>query len=438
MEADRQNILQWDVNPEADIAGYRVFRAATSGGPHIEVSGLIAGNFYSDTGLQNGVPYYYVVLTEDFAGQQSAMSIELMAVPAASPAAIAYWPLDEASGLIAQDFMGSSDGTVVGASWVTGASGSALDFDGAGNHVVILDTPQLNIVGTKLTLSAWIFPHDSGAAGGSRVISKRTTAGGSDVYAMYTQNNRLWFRIDGQDMASDYIFTTNQWTHVTMVYDGVDKRIYINGIPDTAAPQIKTDAIDTSSQAVHIAMREGEARYFNGVLDDIRIYDKALSAAMIASMDQDEDGLTDYVEVAIGTDIRFADTDNDGLSDFYEVNVDADPSGYMLAVDTDPRLFDTDGDGYGDGEEVAAGSNPLDNASVPLLANGDINDDGQVNVVDLLLATQILLGSYTPTTEEQARWDVAPLVNGIPVPDSQNTLGDLIVLQQKVLGLIDF
>lgn len=185
-------------------------------------------------------------------------------------------------------------------------------------------------------------------------------------------------------------------------------------------------------------MREGESRYFDGVLDDIRIYDMALSAVEIANLDQDVDGLTDYVEVAIGTDIRFADTDNDGLSDFDEVNVDGDPAAYTPGAEPDPLLFDTDGDGYGDGEEVAAGSDPLDDTSIPLLASGDINDDGQVNVVDLLLASQILLGVYAPTPEEQARWDVAPLVYGIPEPDSQNTLGDFVVLQRKVLGLINF
>ena len=223
-----------------------------------------------------------------------------------------------------------------------------------------------------------------------------------------------------------------------MVYDGVDKRIYINGIPDTASPQLKTDTINTSTQPLHIGMREGEGRYFDGVLDDIRVYDKALSTANIASMDMDMDGLTDYIEVAIGTNIRFVDTDSDGLSDFDEVNADGDPTAYTSGVETSPLLFDTDGDGYGDGEELAAGSDPLDGTSVPLLASGDINDDGQVNVVDLLLATQILLGIYTPTPDEQARWDVAPLVNGVPEPDSQNTLGDLVVLQQKVLGLIDF
>jgi hypothetical protein len=51
---------------------------------------------------------------------------------------------------------------------------------------------------------------------------------------------------------------------------------------------------------------------------------------------------------------------------------------------------------------------------------------------------RILNGQYTPTQEEQDRWDVAPLVNGVPQPDLQNTVGDFLVLQRKVLGIIHF
>jgi cytochrome c len=51
---------------------------------------------------------------------------------------------------------------------------------------------------------------------------------------------------------------------------------------------------------------------------------------------------------------------------------------------------------------------------------------------------RILNGTYTPTLQEQARWDVAPLVDGVPQPDGHNTLGDYVVLQQKVLGAINF
>ena len=72
------------------------------------------------------------------------------------------------------------------------------------------------------------------------------------------------------------------------------------------------------------------------------------------------------------------------------------------------------------------------------IPDGDINNDGQVNAADLLLAMRILTGLHTPTAGEQNRWDVAPLVGGVPQPDTQNTLADYVVLLRKVEGIISF
>lgn len=70
--------------------------------------------------------------------------------------------------------------------------------------------------------------------------------------------------------------------------------------------------------------------------------------------------------------------------------------------------------------------------------DGDINNDTRVDMLDLLLAMRILNGQYTPTQDEQDRWDVAPLVGGIPQPDAQNNLGDYVVLKRKIVGSISF
>ena len=55
-----------------------------------------------------------------------------------------------------------------------------------------------------------------------------------------------------------------------------------------------------------------------------------------------------------------------------------------LNLGTSPLLWDTDGDGFNDGDEVAAGANPLDAATYPCVADGDLNGDGLVNDADVL------------------------------------------------------
>ncbi len=142
--------------------------------------------------------------------------------------------------------------------------------------------------------------------------------------------------------------------------------------------------------------------------------------------DTDNDGIGNNADT---------DDDNDGLLDTAE---DINANGVVDAGETDPLNPDTDGDGYSDGEEVAAGSNPLDINSIPASPDGDLNIDGFVNVADILIAQQILSGQLAPTAEQLAHGDVAPLINGVPTPDGQFNVGDLVVIMRKATGIISF
>jgi YVTN family beta-propeller protein len=148
--------------------------------------------------------------------------------------------------------------------------------------------------------------------------------------------------------------------------------------------------------------------------------------------DDDNDGLDDETEQALGTGQFTPDTDSDGLSDLDEVSRDGNPSDYNPVLDTNPNIADTDNDGTLDGDEVALGTDPLNAASYP--HNGDINGDGTINIADILRGQQALLSGAGLTDEELIRADVAPLVAGSPDPDGQFTPGDLLVILQKVLG----
>lgn len=154
------------------------------------------------------------------------------------------------------------------------------------------------------------------------------------------------------------------------------------------------------------------------------------------NLDDDGDGLNNKLEISIGTNALQIDTDGDTISDFDEVNYDGDPNVYNVGIDLNPLTIDSDSDGYNDDVEITIGSNPLDNTSHP--ADGDINNDGVVNVADIILASQIVLGLKTPSTSEMSHGDVAPLIAGFPASDGEFNIADLLIIQKKVLGLVNF
>jgi arylsulfate sulfotransferase len=144
--------------------------------------------------------------------------------------------------------------------------------------------------------------------------------------------------------------------------------------------------------------------------------------------DDDNDGLTDAQELALGTDPLLVDTDSDGLSDLSEVSA-GDPLTYDIGVDTDPNDDDTDDDWIKDGVEVSRGTDPVDPADYP--GNGDFNENLVINAGDVVACTRVLM-----TAGYDMRCDAAPLdINGAPMLDSNIDVSDILIILQRALGV---
>ena len=200
---------------------------------------------------------------------------------------VGYWPFDGKytnwrSNTVTDVSGSGSTGTLfsmsTSSSPVTGKIGQALRFNGTNQYVGLGNVASLS---SAITISAWIKPTQ---------ISNFPMIVCKDVNVDYTffidtsNANKLALRIGAagglHDALSSTPITTNTWQHVVGTYDGTTIKVYINGV--LAGSRAQTGAIPTSAVALNIgSFNNGGGDFFNGAIDDVRIYSRALSSAEI-------------------------------------------------------------------------------------------------------------------------------------------------------------
>jgi hypothetical protein len=203
-----------------------------------------------------------------------------------------YWKFDETSGTTASDSSGNgNDGTFVGdPQWVTGKIGGALEFDG-NDYVNCGNGPSLQIQ-DEITMAFWFqveaFQNTWEGFLAKGDNSYRTSRGDGTGNATHmgisgtsVGGGNGWFN-------GTVIVTDGQWHHMAAVYDGAEGRIYIDGALDVASPG--TGQINISTYDLYIGENaQATGRFFHGLLDDVRIYDRALTDGEIGQvMEGDE------------------------------------------------------------------------------------------------------------------------------------------------------
>jgi hypothetical protein len=203
---------------------------------------------------------------------------------------VAHWKFDDGSGNIAADSSGNGhNGTLVGdTSWVDGIDGAALAFDGDGDYVDIGKSPDFDIE-NQITVSAWIkvnaFDRNWQAivAKGDRAWRLQRNVGeGTLEFACsgLVVPGTDWGQIFGSTNVND-----GHWHHVAGVYDEEKIYLYIDGSLDASAEA--PGKIRVNDQPVYIGENsQTPNRFWNGLIDDVRIYSSALSPAEISEIAQ--------------------------------------------------------------------------------------------------------------------------------------------------------
>lgn len=219
----------------------------------------------------------------------------------------AHWTFDEGSGTSAADSSGNSNtGTLNGGvSWTSGRIGSsAISLNGTSGRVSVGNNTVLNMTSNNQTISAWIYPKMVGVAGasstpdqaifdrddhgcgpsngysfrfngggyGTGALSQYGSSGGGCAFLQTTQ-------------ATQGTYTASQWQLLTVTNTNGTVKYYVNSTQyaaDTTNNYVSAHA--SSTQQGYIGGSAINMHYFNGYIDDLRIYNRALSASEVSGL----------------------------------------------------------------------------------------------------------------------------------------------------------
>lgn len=221
-------------------------------------------------------------------------------------ALVGHWLLDEASGSSVASRIGNHSGSLVnGPSGSNGINNGALSFDRANGDYVTISDYDATDNGDKLTVSYWVNPRSllEGAthvakweeAGATFTSSwgMRATASGDEFLFFMADANFDWG--NNYFITSDLALTTGSWSNITFVYDGAGAanadrlKIYKNGTQVNGAfGGVIPTSLGNSSEAITFGRRLVDhpvfGSYFDGKMDDVRIYNGALSGGQVGEI----------------------------------------------------------------------------------------------------------------------------------------------------------
>ncbi len=195
---------------------------------------------------------------------------------------VGAWGFDEPSGAVAYDASGRGNhGEVFGPDRSPdGRFGSALQFDGVDDFVSVDDSASLDLEG-GMTLEAWVNPTQLGTSWRTAMMKE---AGGDLAYALYAHNGTGpsgHVTTSGEYNTVGERLVPNRWTHLTATYDGTNLRLYVDGV--LVSTRVAGRAISVSNGALQIGGNTVWSEWFAGRLDDLRVYNRALSATEISA-----------------------------------------------------------------------------------------------------------------------------------------------------------
>jgi len=201
---------------------------------------------------------------------------------------VAYWSFDEGTGNTVYDLSGNGNhGTIYGAKWVQGKFGKALSFDGVDDYVDCGDDESLNPGTGSFTISIWVGGYTDTSSNMHTLVAKGDPLDGpsNDGYIIDLRGGKVRVSIgDGTNRAEfSYVgpsLADGGWHHIVLVVDRNTQQMkaFIDGewTGDTADTSA-VGAINPAENLIIGKRSQINSYYLNGTIDEVRIYNRALS-----------------------------------------------------------------------------------------------------------------------------------------------------------------
>jgi len=226
----------------------------------------------------------------DAAGHVGLSEVQFYTADVCIPAAsglVSWWGGDNN----ALDRIGTNNGTLMnGATFAAGKVGQAFSFDGVDDYVEVPHNASLSFSPTSpMTVDLWAYRTSS--SNGHHLLAKRAGCGSNDMnYQLHLNDSGLCFL--GTDVGVNMVCTSgglsdlplNTWTHIAGTFDGSTLRLFINGQMVASNPSATLGPQNSAPLTIGALGSCSSIYPFGGLLDEVSIYNRGLSASEIAAI----------------------------------------------------------------------------------------------------------------------------------------------------------
>jgi hypothetical protein len=252
---------------------------------------------WNTPGTANG-RHVVKAIARDLAGNRGIDSVyvtvaNVIPPPPTDHLAAAY-AFDESGGTTTADASGNNNtATLHGSTFESGKNGNALSFNGASDYVETPNSAALDIGGTGLTVAFWVKVNAMNSGVDYVIVGKPWYAAamtspfyqyGVEYSNGYNKTFDFYFGDPAGNLHGPYRMSPvlGSWVHVAYTYDGNTVKGYLDGTERLSAPD--AGSLEQRGNSLRLGVDGAYRQFFNGWLDDLRLYSRALTAAEVQSV----------------------------------------------------------------------------------------------------------------------------------------------------------